>query len=350
MSYIDQTVLTAYQDKAVSNEIRIPQYGLIDAAQASTKEMPYMSAELMEAVAQAQSRDVKIPQLAESVITTSTVESFTIPTNLSESEMETLSLITVFAGFAMYPETFKNNVISEEAYKMNKIMEVDKAIAKKVEDYIYTHLDTYKSRILPNTTGVVDGFTFQAAIDTLEVSKAAQKDVMFANLTQVVAASNDWDLGNMRMASTYGINAIVNEYAKYGAGNEKNLQFQGLPEMHYSNRVALTSGRAWTAFLLEAGAIGILPSYKEPFLRGVSVGEAKWGISSGVMPQLKDRVMLYENKEKANATGVGANASTMIMSWKEEYGFIYRFALLKRYVSDRDNKVGHIIKIDGLTS
>ncbi|MFW6370549.1 MAG: hypothetical protein ACOC10_05010 [Bacteroidota bacterium] len=139
---------------------------------------------------------------------------------------------------------------------------------------------------------------------------------------------------------------VLNQYMKYGSTNEKNLQWQGMPDIFKSNRVSITADKRWTGYLLEPGAVGLLPNFKPEFRERVTVGEAKWDISDGEMPQLGHQVMLYENREKIDATGIGSYGSHAIMSYKEEYGFVFRFALLKRYNSDSADRVGYILKVD----
>jgi hypothetical protein len=349
MSYIDQTLINDYQHKVVENELRVPRYGLIDLIKAQTPLVPFNNPELQAAVLNyASGNSLKVPAMEEDTIVTSTSESFVIPANLSESAMTSLSLTTIFAGFATYPETFANNVISEEAYVLNKINEVDKAMAKKLEEYIATHLNTYKTAVWTGDDAIT-GHTFQEATDALEITLAAQSDVMFADIV-AQAARNDWSEDQLMMAMNPSGQHVLNQYMKYGSTNEKNLQWQGMPDIYKSNRVTVDAGKRWTGYLLEPGAIGLLVNLKPAFRQRVTVGEAKWDVSDSALPQLGHQVMLYENKEKVNATGVGSYADHAIMSWKKEYGFIFRFALLKRYNSDTDSRAGYILKINGETA
>lgn len=347
MSYIDQTLINDYQHRVVENELRVPRYGLIDLIKAQTPQMPFVNSELQNAILNyASGNSLKVPALKEDTIVTSTSESFTIPANLSESAMTTLSLTTIFAGFAIYPETFANNIVSKDEYFLNKMNEVDKAMAKKLEEYINTHLATYKTATWAGADAVT-GHSFNSTSDALEISLAAQNDVMFADIV-AQAARNDWSEDMLAMVMNPSGQHVLNQYMKYGSTNEKNLQWQGMPDIYKSNRVSITSAKRWTGYLLEPGAIGLLPNIKPAFQQRATVGEAKWDVSDGAMPQLGHRVMLYENKEKVDATGIGSYGDHAIMSWKEEYGFIFRFALLKRYHTD--GTVGYILKVDGETA
>jgi hypothetical protein len=342
MAYIDQTKLNDYQSKVAEGEIRIPNYGLINLAKKETGRVPFLDESLRAVINDHEGIDLKVPALAETVITTTSSESFTIPANLSTSGSTTLTFTTIFAGYQIFPETFKNNVISEGAYRLNKIQEVDKAMAKALEDAIDTQLDTYKSAVWE--TGALTGYNFVSNI--LEVDLSSQNDVMFANVKSM-AMLNDWSESDLSMAASPEIDYVLNEYRKYGMNNDKNLQFQTIPELFVSNRVTKTTGKRWTAYLCEPGALGVVENFKHPFKINKTVGEAKWGISDMELPQLGYRVMLYENQEKTSAEAVGSYGSGMIMSWVEEYGYIFRYCLLKRYNSDSTTRVGYILKLNG---
>lgn len=345
MAYIDQTLLNNYQSKVAESEIRIPNYGLIGVAKKETGRVPFLDDNLKKVINDHEGISIITPALTESVITTSSSESFTIPANLSTSGATILTFTTIFAGYKIYPETFVNNVISEKAYRMNKIQEVDKAMAKALEEAIDTQLDTYKSQKWE--TGDEAGYNFAANI--LDVDLASQNDVMFSNLKSM-AMLNDWSEDSLSLVASPELDFVLNQYRKYGNANEKNLQFQAIPELFASNRVTKTAGKRWTGYLLEPGAIGVVENYKHPFKINKTVGDAKWGISDMELPQLGYKVMLYENQEKASAAAVGSYATNAIMSWVEEYGYIFRYCMLRRYNSSASTRVGYILKIEGKQS
>ena len=344
MSYIDQTLLNDYQSEVVENEMRASEHGLISLAKKETARVPFLGDKLRTVINNHEGISVKVPALTESTITTTTSESFTIPTNLSESGMTTLTLGTIFCGYRIYPETFVNNVISEQEYRLNKIKEIDKAMANALEVVIDTHLNTYKSQVWE--TGGLNGFNF--ASNMLGVSLDEQNDVMFSNIKSQ-ARINEWS-SDISMAANFEIDFVLNQYRKYGAANDKNLQFQAIPSVFGSNNVTKTTGKRWTAYMVEPGALGLVENFKKPFAMGLNIGEATWGISDDALPRLGHRVMLFENKEKASAENVGTYGTGMIMSWVEEYGYIFRYCLLHKYNSSASTRVGYILKINGETT
>lgn len=345
MTYIIDTLLAKYQDKVFQKEIRIPNYGLIKTFKEQTPQLPYLTPALADHIKKLESRTTELPAFKEQTIITSSSESYIIPSNLSESAVQSISLVTIFAGFRQYPELFVNNLASKEADFMKRLEEVSKAMALRLEQYQDSHLDTNKSQVWNGTTQA--GYTFNAGTDTLEVTLAQQKDRMW-DFIKTMAAQNNWSEDMLTMAATYGVNYTLSEYAKYKTFNEKDLITQDIPEINNSNRVSLTSGKRWTGYLLEPGAVGLLPNYTLPFRESKNIKGSQFGISSMELPGLGYQVGTYVNEEKVDASGIASGInSDAKMSWYEEYGFIFKFALLNRYNSDPTSRVSHVLKIDG---
>jgi len=69
--------------------------------------------------------------------------------------------------------------------KQNVMKNVSYAMGNTIESILATTLETRKTQKLDNLVQVSQGdgtFVFDAATDTLKVSKAAQKETMFFNL------------------------------------------------------------------------------------------------------------------------------------------------------------------------
>jgi len=345
MSYLDQSPLVNYQNKVSENEIRIPQYGLIDLFKKQTPGMPFNTPELRAAVEKyASGNSIEVPALTEKTIVTSTSETFDIPDNLSVSAKTTLTFITIFAGYGIYPSSFANNAVGQIQYQINKLKEIDKAMALKLEQYLNTHLSNNKTQVWEGDDNIA-GYNFDDATDALQISLDAQNETMFSDI-RTMAKSNDWDDEMMDMAMNPTGEHVLNQYKKYGQGNEKNLQFQNIPETFESNRVTNTAGKRWSGYLVEADSVGLLENFKPDFLNRESVGEARWDVSSQPMPQLGHRVMLYQDKQKVDSSNIGSNNSHSLMSTREVFGFAMRFTLLKKYNSDSTTRVNSILKID----
>jgi hypothetical protein len=227
-------------------------------------------------------------------------------------------------------------MVTVDAIKANRIRECDEAMALAYEALIAAFLNTNKTLVWTGADSTL-GFDFSSSI--LSVSKDAQQDAVFAHI-KTMAAANNWNSDSALFIANPLIGTVLNEIYKYGSANDKNLQFQMLPQMFTSNRVTNSTDMRWTGYLVENASIGAVPNYKLPFREGKKVGESEWGISNMAMPMLGDKVGLYQKMEEA----ASANGS---MSWVEKYGFVYSFFFLKKYNSNTATQVGNILKIDG---
>lgn len=335
---IDQTALLDYQlTAAVEQERFASNFGLIRAINQETPKMPYLTPEFKALLNKVEGRSVRIPAITKGSITVETVESFDIPLNTATTAYSGLTLVTLFAGFGIFPEDYENNMISKDAIKANRIRECDEAMALAYEALIAAFLNTNKSLVW---TGWDTTLGFEFADSILTASVDAQKDAIFSYL-KTMAMANNWNSDTAILIANPLIGSILTEIAKYGTANDKNLMFQLLPQMFLSNRVTNSDGVRWTAYMVENGSIGAVPNYKLPFREGKEVNGSKWGISNMSLPMLGDKVGLYEKVEEA-ASANGA------MSWVEKYGFVYSFFFLKKYNSNTATQVGNILKINGL--
>lgn len=339
--YIDQTVLLAYQhDGAAEQERFATEFGLRAAIMADTPRLSWLTPRLKAYLREIQGRDARVPAIKKDSISAVTTMSYNLPLNLPETDYTTLSLVTLMVSFGLYPEDFVNQQVSYDETKRNRIMECDEALALALEGYINTHLSTYKTQVFDGTD-VYDEFNFNAATDTLEVSKDGQlDDTMFATI-KTLAAYNNWRADGAFFIANPLCGKVYDRIAQYGPGNQKNLLAQALPEKYGSLRVTNTAGMAWSGYLVERGSIGIAPNYTLPFRTAKEVQGGQFDISAGALPMLGDRVGLYEE------LGVKASSANGNMSWVDKYAYIYSFFLLKKYNSDYTTQVSNILKIDG---
>jgi hypothetical protein len=339
--YIDQTVLLAYQaDGAVEKERFATQFGIRAAIMNDTERLPWLTPRLRAYLNSVEGRDVRVPAIKKGSISAATVLSYNLPLNLPETDYTTLTLNYLMVSFGMYPEDFTNQQVSSDEIKRNRIMECDEALALALENLVDTHIGTYKTQVFDGSD-IYDEFTFDAATDTLQVSKDGQLDDTMFSTIRTLAAYNNWRADGSYLVANPLIGRVYDRIRQYGPANQKNLLAQSLPEMYSSLRVTNTTGMAWTAYLIESGSIGIVPNYTLPFRIAKEVQGGQFDISAGSMPMLGDRVGLYEEP------GEKASSQNANMSWVDKYAFVYSFFLLKRYNSDATTQVGNILKIDG---
>lgn len=350
MAYLDQTTLNDLQDDSrVQLEMRRTKHGLIDFAKWLNNGADWLTSGMRSKLQSIVNQSFELPALIEDTITTSTIESFDIPVNASESTTVTATKITIFSGYSMKPYQNQSNLISKEEYKRNKRLEIFKAMAKSKELSIQAFLETQKTQVL-DVTGAPGAasanYVFNAGTDSLEIKIAAQGDIMFSTLDTIMSQN---DLNNMNaIVGTYGLEHVMNEYTKYGQSNDKNLQSQLIPDLFLSRQVTNTD--RFTGYLGQSGAMAMVENYLPEFLAGESVDNAVWGLTDQAVPFLNERIMMYQNRGKASATTPGTVTPENIMSVFEEEAFVSKFFFIQKFNSDRTTRVGDIVRIEGLTT
>lgn len=347
MAYTDATFLTDFQQSdAVQRELRTAPFGIIDAIKADTPFYKQLTPALKAHIETQMNRSFKMPALQEDTITSATVESFTIPANISTSEATTANLVTLFSGFHWYDALAVENQISKEDYINNKLMEIFKSFAAAKEATTFTAIDGQKSQVLPQNALANDGYSYAAS--ALTVSLAAQQQRMFQNL-KVIGEQNGMK-PMTKLVSSFGIKALENYNDMYGASNGADLQNQGfIPEIFTSNNV--TNSARWTGYLFEEGSFAYVNNFKHDFVKGSSLGDhVKFDISDVEMPFINERVMTYYEKDKADASSLQTNSSQYQMSMVEKFGFIHRYVILTPYNSAIGSRFNPVIKVVGATS
>jgi len=238
---------------------------------------------------------------------------------------------------------------------MAKTKNVCYEMGKTIEGIISTIMEARKSQVLPlGTTQVSQGdgtFTFSTVTDTLSVTKAAQKETMFFNLTALMEA-NELPGEYRIVTNRAGLAVQKAEQLKYSVANDKNLSALGMfpmSNMYESANLSVGNDDIFTGFLVRDGAIGLVENFPYDFVNGTEVGGKKWSISDVEMPFTRMRVNVYTNKEAVDATALitSGTDSNAIMSHFEEIAFWARFYVVYRYNSDLSTRANDIVKIVG---
>lgn len=351
--FIDFSVLNAYQDRMTQTEKETQRYGLIEALKYNSPMNKVLNPTLRAHLQTVEGRTTQYTGLKEDVITTTSVESFTIPAHLSDSEQKTLTSVSIFSGFQVYPAYFQNNTIGLEEYMANKYDEVFSAMAAAKETQIANVLSTYKTQVFDGITQVNNGdgtFAFDTNLDTLTVDKAGQKDTLFSNLKTLMRINKKVGGTNI-VVNEGGFNLAINEILKFGATNSENRQFalNQLPMLFETLGIAPGSFQ-FVAYMLRNGAIGSVQNYPYDFRVGSVVDSKVWGIMPTPAPYIGERLNVYHNKEAVDASSLGDTTSHLKMTTMEEWGFLDKFFLVTNYNSDLTSNVNDIIKITGATS
>ena len=359
MAFLDATDWLDIQETNATNEKYFSELGLIDAVKDSTP----MTAEYILPSTRAKMnslsslRNAQIPVIKDQTVTVNTTPGFSfIPDNLPESDQYTFTAVDVFSGFRFYPAQFDNNAMDANFTKQQVMKNVSYAMGNQIETLLTTTIETRKTQLLNFTTQVSQGdgtFSFNGATDTLEVNKAAQKETMFFNLNGLMDANEV--PGQYRLVTNRaGLAVQKSEAAKFGAGNEKNLQalgMLGVDRMYETGNIAPGSD-IFNGYFFRDGALGVIENFPFDFRNGTSFAGKEWSISPIEIPFTRMRANLYVNNEATDATAlVGAGTDTnLTMTHFEEMAIWIRFYIVYRYNSDLTTRVNDVVKIKGLTT
>lgn len=358
MSFLDVTVLNDLQATQAQNEKFSANYGMIDLAKTSSEAIDYISPDIKEAMStMSASRDAQLPVLKDQTVTVTTTPGFAnIPVNLAESDSYFFTAFDVFSGFRFFPAAYENNQIRAEWYRDQVTMNVLKACAVSIDDIIETQLEARKTQVLNFDTQISQGdgvFNFDTGTDTLQIAKAAQKDTMFYNLTQLMIANQ---LPGTYRTVTSPAGLVVNdaESLKFREPNSKNLSWQQafMPEgnRYISDQIATSAN--FNGFLVRDGDIGLIENFPWDFRNGTNFAGKEWSVTSAALPFTQMRANVYVNNEATEATSIiSPNTDTnLTMTHFEEMAIWFRFYIPFRYNSDLATRQNGIVKLLGQTS
>ena len=231
------------------------------------------------------------------------------------------------------------------------------AVGNTVEGILSTQLEARKTQILGSTVEVSQGdgtFTFDAGTDTLNVTKAAQKETMFYNM-QALLEANELPGSYRIVTNRAGLAVQRAEAAKYGSNNDKNLQALGFLDstrIHETGNLTAGGGEVFNGYFLRDGSVGVYENFPYDFRNGTEISGRKWSISDVELPHVKMRANIYTNSQATDATALISTGtdSNLIMSHFEEMAIWVRFYVVYRYNSDLATRANDIVKIVGTTA
>lgn len=359
MAYLDATVLNDFQAKEATNEKFDANYGMIDLAKDSGQAIDYIPPSVKDMMNKmSASRDAKLPVLKDQTVTVTTTPGFSnIPINQGETDAYSFTAFDVFSGFRLYPASFENNQLGDGAWYRDQIIRnVLKACAVTVEEIIETQLEARKTQALGFTTQISQGdgvFTFNAGTDTLEIAKAAQKDTMFYNLTQLMIANQL--PGTYRTVNSPGGLVVNNaEALKFREANSKNLNWQQafMPEGNRYISDQISTAANFNGFMVRDGDIGLIENFPWDFRNGTNFAGKQWSVSDVELPFVRMRANVYTNSEATEANSIiTPNTDTnLTMTHFEEMALWFRFYVPYRYNSAITTRQNGIVKLTGLTT
>jgi len=358
MSYINASLWNNIQVSDATNEKRFSELGVVDAVKESTPFVDYIPPSAKAQLASVSSlRGVEIPVLKDQTVVVNQTPGFDfIPSNLPESAKYSFTAYDVFSGFRHYPAAYANNMVDSNWAREQVMKNVAYAMGNTIESLLLTNLESRKTQKLSYTEQVSatsGDYDFDESTDILSIKLAAQKDTMFANLDQLMAAN---ELGGSYRVVTNRAGLAIQKWEamKYGLANDKNLQslgFFGADRMHESGNISAGSDK-FNGFLLRDGAIGVFENYPFDFQNGTEISGKKWSISDMEIPFTRMRANIYTNAEATEATSLitSGTDSNLKMTHFEEMALWIRFYVVYKYNSDLSTRPNDIVKIKGLTT
>lgn len=355
MNYLSATDLNDIQPVGGRDEKRFSPLGLVDAARDSTDFVDYISPSEKEAMSKLSSeRNIQSPVIVDQEITVSMTPGFPfIPTNLPTSDQYSYVAVDIFSGMKFWPASYEDNAIDMNWEKQRRLEAITYAMGQKKEELISTVLESRKTQVLDGTTQVSQGdgtFFFNGATDTLEISKAAQKETMFANI-QALFEINEIP-GMLRYVSNRGgFQVQMTESLKYGTENEKNLQALGLvsPDRYYQTGGLSAGSDVFNGFVFRDGDIGLIENYPWDFRAGINFAGKEWSISDIETKWTRSRLNVFVDNHATDATSL-VQSSNMKMTHFQEMGLWDRFYIVYPYNSNLEERSNGVFKIKGVTT
>ncbi|AZA73569.1 hypothetical protein [Chryseobacterium indoltheticum] len=355
---LDATMLNNYQDTNTVTESRYAELGAVDLAKNSTEKADWVKPSVIDEISQISSlRNLEIPAIVDQEVIVTSTPGFDIPANLTSSTKISPMVYDIFSGFRHFPAHYANNLIDEQFDLDHKFKKVSYGMGKALEAIILSRLEARKTQVLPlGSAQVSDGtktFAFNTTTDTLEISKEAQKELMFSNISRIVGANEiggDYEI----LTSRAGLAASRNEWAKYGNNNEKNLQALGYPspdQLHESGLLAPGSDN-FVGYYVRNGAIAMYENFPADFRMGTKLGGKEWSMSDTEIPFARMRANVFVNREATDATALVATGrdTNLIMTHFQEMALWIRVYIFEEFNSDLSTRANPIIKIKGLAS
>jgi len=255
LATLKQEIREAFPSPVERDEWRFTRYGLLTATQEMTNGRgTIISRDLMTKAAASQGRDLKIPVMKIGNVTVKNVRSCQIDGLDNETELLTVTWVTLVADISMKKAQYWSNEVDYLQDLDKKLTLVDNAFALATEELIYTKLDTDKSGVY---TSPIVGTTYPIVANSLQVAPAQQQ--LFFNDLESIMNSDDFYSMPFKVMGSTTLQPKIKEYGNQGANNALNTNFQfGNYDFRFSNRVVVGAGNVASGFCMPDGSIGIM--------------------------------------------------------------------------------------------
>lgn len=324
------------------DEWRFTRYGLLESAREMTNSpQSIITEELKQKAKESEGRLLKIPVMKiGDDITINSVRSCNIGTLENETDLVTVTWVTLVADISMMKSQYHINEIAYLEDLRRKLLKVDHAFAKATEQLIYTKLDSEKSTV--NNSPLV-GTEYTVVGDTIQVT-AAQQELFFNDL-EVIMEGDDFYSMPFKVLGSTTLKRDVKHWGHQGQQNDENLlyQFDGY-DFRFSNSVVNGAGQKATGFVMTDGSLGIMTRVGiDSKMKNEAGDGTKWntvflenfGFEVGEM---------YKSKcdDVSSIAGLEHLKATMVEQWQLSVDV----ALITPYNSDPATKAGVIKKFE----
>lgn len=295
-------------------------------------------------------RDMYVNTLRDLEINATGTFSFDMEVNPNTSAKQKLTVNTAFSSFTYNPTDYIGNTIGREKGFANQMRAAQEGILKAIRTNQLAFLSTKKTQVWDVTSVMNSGLTFGSS--TLSATDAAQRDNMISQL-EVMFAENGFDGRGIIGIASGGFNGVVNEYKKYGEGNDKNLlrQLEDYPDFNYilSNSFPHT-GKRWAGYFSRKGAHGTM--FTLPAVYQLGEDERKGGATAfyqadGNLPLLGNIpvgfVEIASNVDDSDSTRQN-------LSIARKVGMVVQWCNITNDIEDRTTESSDILYIEGATS
>jgi len=367
MPFLDPSFILDFQDQGGSSDFQQNQNGLIDAVvergnptlgQRGSFLTP-TALETLRTISGA--RDNKIPVIKDDDAVVVTTPGFDqIPDNLPNSDQYGFTAFDIFSGMRFYPGMYGTNAISAEFERDNRMQRILRAMATKLEEVLSTVAETRKTQLLNFTTQASQGsgtFVFDGTGDTLNISKDAQRETMFHNMTSL-AVANKLPGNYSLVGSPLALLSHDSAVQQSGANNAVNLQYpmnQWIQERYYQSHFLQPGADNFSGYFMRDGSLGMVSNHPYDFINGTEINGMKWGISPVPLQGIRMRPNIYINNNAVDATslvkqGAAPIDTNLLMSHFEEMAIWLRVYVVYPYQTDFATRANDIWKLRGLTT
>ena len=326
------------------NEWRFTRYGLLTAAKEMTASpSSIVTSELKEKAKASEGRDLKVPvfKIGNDVTVTS-VRSCDIGGLENTTELVTINWVTLVADISMKKAEHHKNEVTYLEDLNRKLLKVDNAFCKAVEQLIYTKLDTEKSSV-NNSPLVGVGTDYPLVGNTIQVPTLNQET--FFNDLEAIMEGDDFYSMPFKVLGSTTLKPSVKHWGNQGKANDENLeyQFDGY-DFRFTNSVTIGGGNKAAGFVMNDGTLGIMTRIAIDSVMGNKASDGtewgktfmdKFGFEVGVM---------YKSKcdDLSTTQGLEHLTASMVENWQ----FSVDVALVTPYNSDPATKAGGIKKFE----